>query len=388
MKEVDVEAASFDMASVKNVLPKTRVVTDLLERYLNVVCEQVEDAEKSSKKLRVGDASGTYTALTTELDGKFLYRVAEETLDTLEDDKDVKEFLTALGKEYKEIKVSDVWDSIDEAKRELKKSKDEIEKMDVEIPLTIYVDGTGDLVGAELEAEGMNLSYLSLEDGANVGYKVSASMNGETLMDATVSGKKKGDLFNGIMSFKCDPSLMGASSTGELEELFTVTYGDWDMDSAKDGQLNGTIELNTEYVAALKGYSIKLVCESDDKESDFTGKVMAGKDELGSISIGFKKDVKLKTLKPGNEKVYTTEQMADYMAELDLNTFISDYMKKAGITWDQNTMGKLLGSLMGTGQSYDDSDDYDLDDYDLNGYDLNGYDLDDDDSDDLYDELY
>lgn len=389
--ELEGETTNTNMASVKKVLPKTSMVTDLLDRYLNVVCEQVEDVEKSSEKLSVGEASGTYTALTTKLDGKFLYRVAEETLETLEDDEDVKEFLKALEKEYGEFKVSDLWDNIDEARKELKENKDEIEEMDVKIPLTIYVNGGGDLVGAELEAEGMNLSYLALEDGANVGYAVDISYDGKSVAEVTVSGKKKGDRFNGTMSCKCDPSLFGLSSSGETEELFTATYTDWDMESAKDGQLNGTIELKSEYVAALKGYSIKLTCKSTDKTSDFTGKVMAGKDELGSISIGFKQDVKLETLNPGDEKVYTTDQLEDYMAELDLDTFVSNYMKKAGITWDENTMGNLFGSLMGAGQSYDDYDADDYGDYDLGDYDLDDYDTDDYgdcDFDDLYDGLY
>lgn len=213
-----------------DVLPSQAKLEKLLNKYLKIALNCVEDVEKKSKVLKVEGISQKCTALKVTLDNRTLADIFDAILDEAEKD----EALEAIIVDVVDASGEDGDDAYDELLDELEylqryyKNARGME----DIVMTVYVDGKGNVVGRELEADGATVSLLMPEKGNKFGYEFSVKSRSDKYA-LTGSGKRSGDKIDGDFNVRYN-------GTSILE----IAADNFDLETLKRGQLNGKLDVS------------------------------------------------------------------------------------------------------------------------------------------------
>lgn len=240
---------SYDADTVENMnklfkaLPNQNTLDKLLEKYLKIAVNSINDVEKSEETLSIGDIDEKCTVLTFDVDERLLLEIAQKVLDEAEKDNDLKkvvdDFVKAAEDIYGPVEI-DYNEAISDAKEEvsyaLESLDDDGEKF---LTLVDYVNGSHEIIGRKLIVSGEEvLSYGTAKRGSDFEFELNA---GESFV---VSGKgnESGSKITGEFSVEADG-----------QEVVVIETEKLDMNKMKGGELEGIVRFKPG--SALNGLS-------------------------------------------------------------------------------------------------------------------------------------
>jgi len=324
--------AMLSSSEMKNVLPSTETVELLAERYSKLVYENLKDAEKSTETVKVADVEQKLTVLKVQLKFKTFKNIAEDVLDSVENDQEIKKiienFADYLEKQGEITNADEVYESfltsVKEAKTSLKDLEPGEEGLD-KIGLSFYVNGSHEIVGMKYKIDSDSVRYVTVRDGDDFAYELDAAN-----LQITGTGTEKDDVVNGEYKFEA----MG-------KEILTITMEDL---SQKDDLLNGKIvvtpaddllkdlgmDATSSSVMSLVNPTLEFVFKTQTDSAEMEINLNSGKELLVGITIGSKEKAASDITMPDSSKVIPEAESEKWLQSFDI-TALQNKLIEAGI---------------------------------------------------------
>ncbi len=321
------EASVEQMERVMAALPTQDQMEKLVNKYLQIAVNSIQDVEKGKDTLSAGDVTVEYTTLTVVLNEKNAGKIVENVLTELKKDKEVEKYVRNVAKALDADE--DLYDDFLEELDEILESVEDAEGSGKEkITMTLYIDGKGKIRGREIRTNfypNIKFLYAAPMKGGDLGLEISLKVDGESLFSLTGSGKlsgatlsadtvlkvqgaraaeiklekvdgarlKKGE-FRGIVTLKPSADLVSEMNLGAIAERMVKKLSlTLDLDAAKG---SSKMKLSVNY-----GDSLLVTLSADGKNG--SGKKVSGvkdaldaQDWLEELDVKKLKDL-LKTLK-------------------------------------------------------------------------------------------
>jgi|GEM_PF-683975 len=383
------EAAS----QLTEILPDAEAVSNILTKYSDIAYDNIDDVTKSTETIKANGVSSKCTALTANLDGTYSYDVACDILETLSEDEDIKDIISAIDKDT----YNDFVDGLEDTLDEIKDSKDEFKDLDMDMDMTFYVNAKGEIIGEEVnmsvESQDINITCLMPQSGSKFGYLLSAEASGTEMFNLEGGGTIKNNVMNGSFTLDVADELAKESELAKSgNDILSLEISDLNVEDVKAGNLNGSFKLKSDAISEISGYELLVDVSSDDKSSTVEMAVASDSEEWARIKLTASEGKKLDTLKPSkSDKIYSVtdeDDLKEYVEDIDLDAFAKNLSKATGIDISADDITSFIedaASYAGLG-SDDTSYDYDYD----NLWNDDSYDYDYDDlwNDDSYDSYF
>ena len=304
---------------IVKVLPDAKQAQALLTKYFDVIIGCVDDVDKESVKLEAGGVNQKCTCLKVTIDGKTLVKAAKALCKELKDDKDLKKYITdfvdavseqaealdmaeELGMELDADEIYEQFQSMcDEILDTIDENEEEIPEF--ELVMSVYVDSKGHVCGREFELEveeqTMTLLVANTENGSNVGFEASLSIDdgdGENGFVFEGSGKKNKGKLDGTYA-------LTVMAQGEKKKMMNVSVKQFDLDALEKGYLNGSFGLSIaddlleemeeripeEAYSMLEEMELVFDLTSNENTAKFKASLNQGKELYASLSISSEK---------------------------------------------------------------------------------------------------
>ena len=345
-------------AELYSVLPSQAKLEKLLNKYFKVALNCVEDVEKKSKVLKVEGVSQKCTVLKVTLDNRTLAGIFGAILDEAEKDK----ALEALIVEVVDASGEDGDDAYEEFLDELKdlQRRYKSDRNMEDIKMTVYVDGKGNVVGRELEADGITISLLMPEKGNKFGYEFSVK-SGKNKYALTGSGKRSGDKLSGELNMRYN----GTSILG-------ITADKFDIETLKRGQMNGRLEISLgsgigKVAGSVSGLSVlqdmkfDISAKSSGHSLQYSFGVTYDDEKLGTLSVAAEEKRASGVKIPGEKNVVMVEDIWDLedwfdsiawdkvvsrLEKTDLPKDAVDFVEDLGESIEESGLENVMNNLM------------------------------------------
>ncbi|MBR0302724.1 MAG: hypothetical protein IJQ80_02630 [Clostridia bacterium] len=240
---------------LRDAVPDKDTTKRILEKYIRIILDDIEDVKKHTEKVSAGSSSKKYTAYTVKLNGNDLIRILKDVLAEAKSDEDILKIVDDMsqtvakleserGKKYSFTLDRDSFaDSCESVAKAMSTYGPLLGGM-FSIERTIYVNFFGDIKGLEFK---INVGGASLFDvsvitiGDEKEYRV--KMFADSVLDddsygaqIVVSGKTDGGRFNGT-------GALSEQTSGERHELLKLEVKDCDEERALCGEYNGKITI-------------------------------------------------------------------------------------------------------------------------------------------------
>ena len=342
---------------IVKVLPDEKQAQALLTKYFDVIIGCVDDVDKESVKLEVGGVNQKCTCLKVTIDGKTLVKAAKALCKELKDDKDLKKYITdfvdavseqaealdmaeELGMELDADEIYEQFQSMcDEILDTIDENEEEIPEF--ELVMSVYVDSKGHVCGREFELEveeqTMTLLVANTENGSNVGFEASLSIDdgdGENGFVFEGSGKKNKGKLDGTYA-------LTVMAQGEKKKMMNVSVKQFDLDALEKGYLNGSFGLSIaddlleemeeripeEVYSMLEEMELVFDLTSNENAAKFKVSLNQGKELYASLSISSEKVSDKKLSVPSDaimiEDIEDPEEaMLEYWETIDWDSMI------------------------------------------------------------------
>lgn len=155
MRSAIAEAAAMS-DKVIGALPSEETLDAMLDKYIEIALDCIDDVEKENGKIEVGDASQKVVALTANITAEDMLEIAEAVLEEARDDKDLKKILNNLDDVFSELYGFEMGlydqfqNSVDEMLEELEYAAEEDLDDESYLELVTYVDMKNEVRGYEL----------------------------------------------------------------------------------------------------------------------------------------------------------------------------------------------------------------------------------------------
>lgn len=340
---------------LRKALPSQDEFDKLLNKYIEVVFENVDSVRKSSKTVEVGDVEEKLTVLKAEIDQEDLLDIASAVLKTAKKDKELKSYIKDVAKylEKQELipDADEVYDTFEEA---IEQAIDDIDGTEIEddddsvLVLTDYVNSKHEIVGRKIEANGEEQSYtIFVREGNKVAYEY---RSGEIVVEG--EGTEKKDVANVKYTVKVDGDEIAYM---DLIDFKTNTdYPNGKIRVSLSEELLDELDLDSSIVSALSiaNPMIEFNFECSEKSSKIDFNIVSGEEVLVGLTFTSKEKAPSKIEKPDSSDAYDD---ADEWAENFDAQKLLDKLDEIGISTD------FIGSLMAPSYEDDYYDDYDYD---------------------------
>lgn len=259
----------------------------MLGSYIEAAVENVEDVSKSTETVTADGVSQNCTALKMSFSKKSAAKIAKAILTKARDDKELKDFIVDYADKIgmsNELNYDDFVAEIDLA---LESLDDYDLSTDPVLYYTVWVDGKGEIIGREVEYEGVVISYKATKDGKKMGIAFSAveKSSDTELFGLSGSGKSVSGKFTGELRL---------TSTGF--ELIDIGVTDFDTKSAEKGYVNGEFVVSagsglgayTNHASVglmLSNFKIKFAFNGSKTDSSAGVYLLMSEDEVISVNM-------------------------------------------------------------------------------------------------------
>ena len=352
----DWEDTREEYAELFDVLPSQAKVEKLLNKYLKIALNCVEDVEKKSKVLKVEGINQKCTVLKVTLDNRTLAEIFGSILDEAEYDGALEALIAdvvdASGEDGEDA-YEDFLDGLEDLYRSFKNARG----ME-DIVMTVYVDNKGNVVGRELDADGVNISLLMPEKGNKFGYEFSVK-SGSDKYALTGSGKRSGNKINGDFSARYN----GTSILG-------ITASKFDLETFKRGQLNGRLDVSLgsgigKVAGSVSGLSVlqdmKFVIKSKTSghSVEYSLGVIYDDEDMGTLIVSADRKRASGVKVPNKKNVVFVEDerdLEDWLEEITWDKVVSR-LEKTDLPKDAVDFVEDLGEAIEDGDAEDMLDD-------------------------------
>lgn len=320
---VDFEDYTELLNSLGEAMPKDSDVEDIIYRYINVIAGEIDNVEEEKDTVEAGDISQKCTKLVATVDGETGANMARAFLEELKDDKDIKDIvydISEVSDEFSEL--ADTYDELMDDIDEVIEATDDMAETDVEILMTIWVNGKGEIVGTEMAANEATVYMTSLEKGGKFGLSIGGDVSGQSF-EITGGGKASGDKRTGDLELK----VMGMSA-------LDIAVEDLDAEKLAEGIFAGNIKIK-----AAKSLPVEMIGDEYKMIKDIELEIKSNSESLkkSDISCGVYYDGKLCAsvgVKTESGKATTINTPSDYIDAND-SYELEEWIK--GVDFDKLT---------------------------------------------------
>lgn len=328
--------AAYDPEMMKDlvkVLPDEETVNKLLNKYSKVVLAELDDVDKETTTLSVGDVEQKVTELTCNLSQKDLVKILCAVMEEVKDDDDIRKIVKSIQSYMEEkgmyYEDEDIYETMIDSIDEMLDSKDEaLDNADTAdmLTLTTLVNNKHEITGFSVCVDDSEVfTYGCAFDGKEFATEIKAFEFGEELFTITGEGTKK----KGIVNARYAVSVESMSG-------LTIEVSDFDEKTfEEDGYLNGTFEIipskdllneilgadADEMTAAVNmaNPSIMLVVNAQEDTAATELYVCASGNKLAGIVVNATLGEAKKISVPSNAtEVIEGDEFADWLASFDL----------------------------------------------------------------------
>lgn len=366
---------TFDM--LEKILPSEKSVNSLVDKYIKIALENLEEVEKDSEAVEVDDIEQKLTTLEFEFTQETAVNIAIAVLEELKEDSEVKKIVENAQNVLVEEDFIDepddsaydvMVDAIDDALDDLEDADPSDDEL---FTLVDYVNSKHEVVGRAIEVSGTEiLRYVTVYKGSNFATELVVEQG---LFELLGTGTEKGGVINGEFNL-----------TVQDTDVLTMTVENFDSDKAEEGYFNGKFklepssalleELGASVVSAMNP-AIEIVCESSESSSNIAINVLTGDELFAGITVSDVRKAGQEINVPAESETVDADDAEEWMNSLSFDKLIEN-LKKTDIPDDivdalETLMdGGLDSILYGSSGSYDDyySDSYYDDYYSDSGY--------------------
>ena len=219
------------------VLADEELIRTLIDRYSEIVINDLTKVDKGTQKFSAGGLSETFTALEVKIDGKVMLKIAKDVLKKAQNDAEIEKLALAVLKSsgLDEATANQYFDQLLE---EMAQAQARAESMDPEdinesILMTVYVDAQGRVRGRDIKyREDKELvsefNYALVLKGLNYGVRA------EFFMDQSRSDyrNEKTVVFDGGGKISLSKEI-----TGSFDAHYKTHYGPKDDEVKNDMKL-------------------------------------------------------------------------------------------------------------------------------------------------------
>lgn len=196
MLEGDITAANLAirLPEIMAKLPSAKTLETLLNRYNDLVLDNLKDVTRSTVTLEKDDVKQECTAITVKINGTEAKTIAKAVLETAKADQDLKKVVDGLSELAGEDLYPNFQQSITDALNEVNKPDQASDFTDA-IELVTYVDKEHNIIGRRLyssETDEVLLMYYTITEGEKFAFKATVAGVG-----LTGTGTNKEGVING-----------------------------------------------------------------------------------------------------------------------------------------------------------------------------------------------
>ena len=328
------------ISDLTSVLPDSKTVSTLLDRYGNIVIDNVEEGSSVEESVSVDGISENCTAYEGLISEKALSAMTEEILTAAKDDEEIKSLFDQWADESSdsEDQYKEFQDAIESALNDL--SADEDTDENETLSSKVWVNADGKIVGREIgiiddTASTPVFTWKAPSDGDSSAVLVEFAAN-DTSLTFTGNGKTADGLLNGDYILAVDGT-----------ETVDINVEDLETKPEKTGYYNGTFNISfptgdtdstdeDAEVNPLAGFGavIKLISNAEADTSTLELTVTTSGAALATLSITgeYGDGVEIPDF-ASLDKTYdatSDEDMTGYLTEANWDTFLTN-VRAAGV---------------------------------------------------------
>lgn len=354
-------------------LPDEKQAKKMMEKYGKIILGCLSDVEKKSGvNLKAGGVSQKCTKLDVTIDGKTLAKIAKKFCDELKDDKEFKKIFIGVveeladayealedlydypvygyGYDTPDIDAEELYEEFQAVCETLIENADELKDLDIELVMSVYVDGKGKIRGRSLGFENDDIEWKLLianpQDGKETGYKVEFAVTADDETAGAVfegSYKESGGKLDGKF-------VMTVDAEDEKTDLGQLTVKQLDKASMEKGYINGSFSVKLSedllremevpgYLAgklAAMEFCLEMSSNQDEAKCEF--KLLEDGGLWGSIAVSGKTEKGKRISVPSdviqikdfNDEEELLESLEKYWDSLDWKAY-KGKLKEAGL---------------------------------------------------------
>ena len=219
------------LSELAKALPDAETLTKILDRYLSIILEGLDNVEQSTTTLEVGGVKQDCTVLALKVYEKDVMDIAKAVLTKAKDDADLKKIIEDFAKGVEEMYGQDMgadeaYADMKEAIEDLLADLEEVTEFDTEsfIQVDTYVDKNHIIIGMklyEMSEQGSDrgmMYFYSLTQGDKTAFEfaIPSDVNDGDDFKLSGTGTKNGDKVSGTYTATMQGTVMG---TIKLENL-------------------------------------------------------------------------------------------------------------------------------------------------------------------------
>lgn len=336
LQEAAASIPSYTMGTdAEKYLLKADQIDTLVTTYSDIILDNMKKVERTQEKLSVGNVSEEYTKLTVTCDGKEIQKMSQEILEKAKDDAIIKELVEKFD--------TSVYSSFQEQIANTLSELETAETDNAGLEMVVYVDEKTEIVGRIVtlksgeDEESFTIKMLKPKKGNQSAYEMVVTADGVDYLMLSGEMKEKDHKLSGDFSLSLDESLNPGNATVlSMQDVVKIFVKDLDQKALeKDGSLKGIIELSSEQIQSVAGYTLRINMDNTKEQSKNTIEVLVGSDVFATVQIMTEEAEAPDVTKPEDGAV--TYDLSDelglttYVSEIDLITFITDLKTNCGV---------------------------------------------------------
>lgn len=321
---------------IRKALPSQEELNELLDKYTEIMLENVKDVEMSTETVEIDGVKQKLTVVKAEIELEDAKVIAKALLNEARGDEVIKKYINDISKllEKKEI-ITNADEVYDDYREMIDEALDEIDSDDFgeeeTLSLYTYVDSSHNVVGRKMSVEGDLLSYVTVRDGKEVGLEVLVDLEEDDTLFVRAKGVRDGKLMNMDLS-------LGTNDT----TVFVGTVKEIKLKELKEGYFNGKVhldvargyyelqEMTNAEIAEAEGDKVSIDMTFEAEKSQSTAKFVyntKGKSYV-EMKVSTKQTEPKKVTLPNEDKTVAVEDAGEWVTSFDL-TKIVDALRKA-----------------------------------------------------------
>lgn len=344
--DLETEDSEAKLKKFFEVLPKKKQAEKILERYVELALECIENAEVGSATVEAGDVKSEYTEIVVTLDAETVQNIAEAVLVELQSDEDVEKLVKEICLANGSTDANASYEAFLNGAETLLSQVMYIEDAKENLVMTVWVDHKGKIAGRKFViAEDAELFYAVAVDGKEIGCEASIKVNGIKI-SLEGEGARKREMFSGEFKLR-------AAGFGLAE--FEVT--DFDLRQFRKGYINGTVKISPAGIVrsllrnitvngdiTLEDATILLSVANDKKQTSFSLALENDEVPFAGFSATMKtgKGKKIELPKEKDVTMFSSGEAFDAWFENADSQTIYDNLTQAGVSkeWLEELFGK------------------------------------------------
>ncbi len=348
-------------------LPESKEVSELLEKYVLIALEQMDNVEKDKDTLKVDGISQKCNVLEVTIDTETVQNVVTALLEEVVKDEKLEEMVVKLVSFYEdmpeefleemgiaEIDAQEAYDAlIAAAENALENVENNVDMGDHEILMTVYVDNDGKVIGREIEMEGKVFRYAKVQKGSE--FAMECCIENEALErkagiegNGTIKGNKLNGEFSVVVEdgkesaeFVCiivEDLIASDMAKGEISGKFTITLGEDLLAAAVESlEEEGLDDLEYEMVSKLLEAAIELEVKCTKNSNMMSIAILDPKEMLIRLTLEDKIGSADKISTPKESDTYDMldeDDLIEWAAESDWDALLKTLEDKVEVPGD------------------------------------------------------